>query len=309
MAYWEGGKTFVEAVLKMQGLGRIRELGHYPFYYYGLHLWEDYTFAAPLALLSLISFPKIFKNTQDSQVRLLQYLLAWVLIILIGLSIPIEKKLRYLLPIIPALSIMGAYWVLHRPMAPVLASLRFALLKIWRISPLLFLILISLLKLYSDQHHLELGINLFPISLTLLIIYGFSLNLSPVIRSNESYALSALFVGVASFLSVYILLASPLNVYFNRAKPFVIQVEKLKKPTEQIAFYRIGPDAEDIKFMVAFDKPLHPLFLTDLNSASDALIIAKLADFNALDQRIQDKYNVVYVGKIGHQTCLVMRHK
>lgn len=311
LAYLQGGPSFVMAVLKMQGLGRIRELGHYPFYYYWVHAFGDYAAAFPLAVLAMLSFPNNFisfkkRGGAEAAGGFVpgSYLLSWVLIILLGLSIPLEKKMRYLLPIVPALSIMAAYFVIRTPASAFFASLRIVFLKLCRLSPLIFLILIGLTQFYSIRHHLYLGVSAWPVVITLVVIAG----VAQTYLSTES--LPSLFVGVAAVLSVYILFASPINVYFNRTKPFVDQVMTLRKHNETIAFYRIGPDAEDIKFLVAYDKPLSPIFLPDVPALvsldKPSLIIAKTHDFMTLPEQVKSQFLVQSVGRVGHEKMVVL---
>ena len=46
---------------------------------------------------------------EDDAASFLRYLIGWTLIVIAGLSVPDARKVRYLLPIVPAIAALAAY--------------------------------------------------------------------------------------------------------------------------------------------------------------------------------------------------------
>src|SRR4030042_4640 len=93
-------------------------------------------------------------------------------------------------------------------------------------------------------------------------------------------------------------------------RPFVTAVKLLQKERPgDIVFYRIGPDSEDIKFVVNYDKPLKPAFATAPEELLDfrqySYFITKDGDFDALPDDVKNYAKVRIEGKIGHIACTV----
>jgi 4-amino-4-deoxy-L-arabinose transferase-like glycosyltransferase len=129
MAYHSGGETFLQDVIRMQVAGRI-DNSYQPIYFYFTNSLGNYAISYPLALLVILSVakdlpmaqlsvrevprrdPSSKKNalrTPRDDISLLLKLLGWTLIILIGMSIPGDKKARYILPMVPAIALIAAY--------------------------------------------------------------------------------------------------------------------------------------------------------------------------------------------------------
>ena len=93
-------------------------------------------------------------------------------------------------------------------------------------------------------------------------------------------------------------------------KPFVEKVENLIKAKPGIiAFYKIGPDAEDIKFVVNMKYPVKPQFVTTAQNLllhhTNTYFIASQKDFDDLPNDIAKKMEIFLYGKMGHENCIV----
>lgn len=114
-AWLQGGRPFVDAVLEMQGLGRVSN-GHAPRYYF--------YFTAGLATYGVTAFYAVyviakkcrsfFSAGRHSDTALLFYLAAWLIALLLFFTIPNSKKNRYILSISPAISLLAAYVFVDR---------------------------------------------------------------------------------------------------------------------------------------------------------------------------------------------------
>ncbi|MBI5448586.1 MAG: glycosyltransferase family 39 protein [Gammaproteobacteria bacterium] len=310
LAYQTGGRDFVLQVLEMQGLGRIQKLGHYPFYFYFQQAWSNYAVTFPLACIVVaVLHRQIFRKHASADMKFIQYMVAWAGIILLGLSIPTEKKLRYILPITPAISLISARLILDNS-SWLLAQIRSVLLIACAIFPWLGLFLTALLYGFGVYKQIELGASYVWAVLFLLFIllagrHSLRLWKEKIIRYQIKLGM-----GVGAFLVMIICLVQPVHAYFNRTQPFAQQLDQHHLPGQKIVFYKIGPDAEDVKLMVALNEPTAPFFVNTppalLALPSKTLVVAREEDYDALPESIKLHFSALYYGKIGHQKAILL---
>jgi hypothetical protein len=90
-------------------------------------------------------------------------------------------------------------------------------------------------------------------------------------------------------------------------------VEKVKLLQKEqpgdLIFYQIGPDAEDIKLMVNYDKPIMPIFIRSpdelLKCRKNSYFIAKKQSFDNLPEDVKKQIQLRFEGRIGHRNCVV----
>lgn len=113
LAYHAGGSCFLHNVLRMQIFSRMNPVQTPPFYFYVVESMGAYAVTYPLAIIILIFLRRpLLKKDPSVDFILLKKIVFWILIVLIGLSIPADKKVRYLLPIAPALALISGYFIL-----------------------------------------------------------------------------------------------------------------------------------------------------------------------------------------------------
>lgn len=311
MAYLEGGKDFIVQVMGMQGLSRIKDLGHYPFYYYFEQALTNYALAFPIAVIVVAVLHRaIFNKHPKPDMKFMQYLVGWAGILLLGLSIPTEKKLRYILPITPAISLLGARIIVENS-SWFLAQIRSMLLSLCFIFPLIGLLLVGLTFGFGMYKHMELGGHYLVAAIFLVAIFFIGWHsmrfwTEKTLRYNIKLAM-----GVGAFLVLTIFMVQPIHAYFNRTNPFAEQVDHYYLPGKKIVFYKIGPDGEDIKLMVALNRPELPSFVKSeaqlLNVTPQDIIIGRAHDYDQLPDAMKKHFLVLYRGKIGHQKAVLFR--
>ncbi len=128
------------------------------------------------------------------------------------------------------------------------------------------------------------------------------------LRKTPYHCPTLLAMGLAVFVTLNIFIIEPVTVSLNRVEPFVTAVMENRLPSEPIVFYQIGPDAEDVKFMVAYGQPLQPVFIKSANQLvgyeGPAMFIAKKEVFEALPAEVKAQFKVVVTGNIGHRGCV-----
>ena len=106
LAYHVGGNTFMQDVLRMQVAGRIDNY-YRPFYFYFTDSLINYAIAFPIAVIMMAMI--MISKKKLLEWKFLLSCMGWILVILIGMSIPGDKKVRYILPIVPATSLIAAF--------------------------------------------------------------------------------------------------------------------------------------------------------------------------------------------------------
>ncbi len=310
-AWLEGGDNLVQSVIHMQAMGRVDSFNSVPFYYYFTASFINYALAFPIALIIFIVYAKdLFKKTPDKDFNLLKLLAGWTCIILVGMSIPSDEKMRYILPMTPAISLAAAYLFYREHRNRFLNYLKNLLHCLFLLLPFISLLLITIAYIFSKQKQLTLEIPYFKLYV-LFILLSVSTFLLWRKKSQQIqlYQFGIFSLGLFSFILNYALVAQPLSVQFNRAQPFVEKVETIRQPLQALVFYQIGPDGEDIKYIVAADKPIQPYFIQNsqdlIQFSQSAIFIAKSANFNQLPNSIKTRLHVLFTGRLGHQGCVV----
>ena len=264
------GMPFVWDVLRMQVFGRLESRqGSEPFYYFSSSL-GNYALAYPLALMVIaaiaarafkISSAETNKFSTETNALLLA-LIAWVAIVMIGLSIPHVKKARYLLPIVPALAAIAAYPWFETPTRP-LVWIKLVVEKLFAILPLLFIIALAVMHHRAKHHHGGVHLPL-PILYTALVAAQLAaawvyLKSMPSVRSVWLAIIAAVSLWLVAVIAI-----EPAQRQLHDTANFVAQVEALRaqKPGA-LALFGMTKDGEAIKYLVNVPHDFTPFFVRD----------------------------------------------
>ena len=308
-AYIQDGEVFVKRIINAQATGRLVHSKESHFFYWYRCL-SDCAVSYPLAILVIVAgFKNILRRESDSY-KLIGYLVCWILIVLIGMSVPAEKKIRYILPIVPALSLVAAYLLIDSSIKGVLFETKRIVLSTCSFLPLLASIATVVILSFCNYFGLDVDVHYIIASILLI---GLTIITEIVKRRlknhpNQDVILAA--VGVAVFIIVSIGIVEPVSLAVESTKPFVEKVKSLQRERPgEIVFYQIGPDAEDIKFVANYDKPIKPAFITNvedlLRQSPQVYLIALQKEFDDLPEKIAQKMQVQFYGKIGHKNYVV----
>lgn len=266
-AYFHGA-DFRNEVIAMQMAGRMNQGESTGRWYYFTSSLGNYALSYPLAVLVvlLLAASRMLGRSQlvrDDAAAFVWYLVGWTLIVITGLSVPDARKVRYLLPIVPAIAALATY-PLHAGIDPqgqrYLVFFRKALEGL-----LLFLPTVALIGLWATIHHTRIPavvvqLPLLPIATLLVAIQGTMLFLRW--RGSPNTALAGELLGaVASVWLLNLLVVEPVRLQLHDTTAFVKQVEALRqRQPGEIVFFRIGRDATAIKYLVNLDYDLQPKF-------------------------------------------------
>lgn len=300
LAYHVGGMPFLQDVIRMEVLGRMQKTSPSPvLYFYFLRNFGSYAITYPLALFVLIGI--FWKTKTTPEKKLIQKLLGWVLIILIGLSIPADKKTRYVLSIAPALALICGYLFIVVKEQQYLYKLQRIMIAFFYFFSRLALVAILLVHRYQPK-------LIFPFLKAIAILGGLQIliSFSQQLFKKES---TSPFFALLTFIALIIFVAEPINLNFNRTRDFVWQTENLRQKTSELVFLQKDKDALVIKYLVNMPERQVPHFVNNLDEFTklpqDAMMVLSEEDFQKYSSK--NPFSVVMRGKMGHRDviCLI----
>jgi 4-amino-4-deoxy-L-arabinose transferase-like glycosyltransferase len=280
------GIEFMREVVRMQVVGRLETSDAPKFWYYFSSSFGNFALAYPLAALTaLLSLPVLLKQPRDARNRLLLALLAWALLVLIGLSIPHTKKPRYLLPLVPAIAAFAAsMWRAQQPR--ILVWIAATLEKFFLLLPALLLIGLTIARHRLQHHAIDLPWHWLYAALLMCQIGALAI----VLRRDKLTALSGLsrpallsIVAALTVWSVNLLAVEPVLLQKRDTATFVRQVEAQRRAQPApLALFGMLRDGQAIKYMVNIDYDLQPIIVAD----AAALAALREPTYVAIDDRL-----------------------
>jgi 4-amino-4-deoxy-L-arabinose transferase-like glycosyltransferase len=305
-AQMQGGPPLVQRVLSSQLTGRINDRGR-GFSYYWLRCFISYALSYPIAVLVVGSRFKAILRKGSEDDRLLGALAVWVLIVMLGMSIPSVKHTRYLLPIVPAISLIASRLVVEASFAGAMLGVRRTFERVCRRLPLPVAAAVGGLFLLKYAAALPWEAHYVAAIVTLVLLAGVSRKLE---TSWSDRAIHSLGICAAVIIIVIVGVTDPISYSLERTEPLVKQVETLQKDRPgELVFFRIGPDQEDIKFVVNMSHPTKPRFTESFEELKDLVsphyIIAEEEVFQSLPPDIETLTRPLLRGRIGHENIVV----
>jgi 4-amino-4-deoxy-L-arabinose transferase-like glycosyltransferase len=305
----QGGTPFMRQVLVAQMTGRFGERGPgFAYYWYGSLASCAVTY--PLAILVVVSRFRDVVSKRTKEDRFLGVLILWVVVVLLAMSIPIAKKTRYVMPVIPALSLIASSLMVEASLEGLLLRTKRVFLRICAYLPLICAVGVGGVLLFACLRQPEwrmcslvtVGLLIAPLTAAWKLDRGWR-----YIPDRDMYLLA---VGVATFGIVHIGVVGPITYSLEKTGPFIRQVEALQeKAPGTISFFQVGPDAEDVKFMANLAKPLEPQFVSSIETLGDTpgthYVIAKEAVFRSLPVDEDRPVRLLARGRIGHRDFVV----
>jgi 4-amino-4-deoxy-L-arabinose transferase-like glycosyltransferase len=262
------GDAFVGEIVRMQAAARLAtRVDPRTWSYYFTSSLGNYALAYPVALVVALITAVQGRSlrTPIEQRRLLLYLIGWVLVLLVGLSIPTEKKARSLLAITPAIAALAAYPFAAAPgvLPPLLARLRTLLDWLFMLMPLLLGAALAWApRLLRHEQAADAQLHLGAAYAALAI-----LQVAIIITRRRVFAGRQSITAVLAALAVWsvnVVVVEPLTLQLHDTSWFAraVEAEHAHRPAD-IAFFRVGKDGRAMKYLVNADRDLRPRFLAD----------------------------------------------
>lgn len=307
LAYHVGGLSFVSDVSRMEVAGRIDNY-FLPYSFYFTDSLGSYALTYPMAVLVFIGLCFAYyrdRLTTWPYVKTVWQWSAWVLVILVGLSLPGDKKVRYILSISPAIALLAAYPIVLTAEAVYLRRLQTLFTWVLMLLPGLFLL--ALIKLMSVLPGSQMNVNMpfIPVSIFLGVLQGVALWGGLNLKNESVRGLRAVLVAAMAFVVVNLFLIEPIEINLDKAKVFVADIENARATRQAaLVFYRERPDGLPIKYLVNMDVEDDPTFVASVSELmavkNPAVIVCSTEYYQALTAAQKARFKVLMTGKIGH---------
>lgn len=299
LAYLEDGKHFVSQIINMQAVDRLQEVINLPWHYYFTEGLAPYSIAYPLAILGIFGMAYVPKNDK----AFLFKLLAWAAIILIGLSIPTNKKIRYLLPFTPALALLCGYFYINNTNNRYYSFLRSVVLYICLLLPIICVVALVLIK----NKYLEFVLNYTNLIEIFLLIQ--ILMFIAYFKSQEKYLLVLLLASFC-FLTSYIGVVEPISFSLNKTHLFVAETEQLREQSNaHLVFYRENRDGVAIKYLANMSKDDEPNFIENpyylLEDKKRFIVLTSRKNYEDIPVMIKTQMRIISKGNLGRKEFIV----
>lgn len=316
IAHVVGGVHFVDQVLMMQIVGRL-EASHLPYYYYFLDCFSNYALSYPIAVLVFLGtlFYWLRLSVYSTDLKLLFKLIVWALIILVGMSVPGDKKIRYVLAITPALALIATYPLVAASDEKYFKWLHWLLTRFFLLIPVIFLIGFRYLHSYADTHQLQFDIDYSRIDTVMYTLLSVSSMVFFKVKKKLQWVdLTVLAAAAIAFVYVYIYVAEPIYQYLDRTREFVTTVEDLREQQNaRLVFYKEGRDGLPIKYLINVGYDERPEFIATEpqleNYPAPAFFITSAQYYEALSPHLFAQYRVVARDRIGHVPVVVFTNR
>jgi 4-amino-4-deoxy-L-arabinose transferase-like glycosyltransferase len=306
-ADYQGGSEFVARLIEMQLARRLAETPRHGALYYLVTAPAKYVIGFPLALITAGLSWRGFSRPVAKEQVLLRFLFVWMLVIILGLSLAAEKKIRYILPAIPPVSLLAA-WLFALPSpGPAILKVRQVTCFCCKLVPIATFIygVVGLLLGWSAN-----GTNYAALA-------GFGALISAAVlmharstdfRLHETMSL----VGGALAMALVVICVSEKAAYIEeRSLPFTQQVESLvHKNPAPLVFCGLTADKQVLKFMVNSEGDIKPEFAETLDGAialpGPAYIVVNEERLQQAPESTRNKLATLHRGRLDSEDCLIM---
>ncbi|MCP3967948.1 MAG: hypothetical protein GY750_19260 [Lentisphaerae bacterium] len=316
--YEFGGKELLNQFKEAQVASRMTS--GKPIWFYFTNALGSYSLSYPLALFVLGTYGWIKRKSFFEKVKfdtyggLLQLLAAWFLVVVIGMSIPGTKHLRYIVGVIPATALIAAYLFVNPDKFKLFRVIRDVFIQICRFAPFILTGLLWIAALVIHMIGLDLKLPVFLPSMVFMVL-GIAMIAGPRKIKSLDKVLFVAALTTAGFLVVKVMVVEPIEQYLESSRAFVAKIETLRKGNDKVCFFELGPDGEELKYLVNIPESKHfmPVYANLgkpeklLTLPKDMIIIAKESKVDKLPSSVRFNLEQVAAGKLGHKECLAFK--
>lgn len=226
--------------------------------WFGYYFWNgagSYAITLPMALIALGGYyyryrMKLFQRSESLDRITFQALSCYFLLIIVGMSIPGTKHLRYIVGVLPPAGLLAAY-VLANPQELYffvrLRRLFFVLARWLPAAVLLGLIGFQAILLYCARLKAYLPESLVLDGIFWALPLLLLLTLVSLRNKNEIFNLAAVAV---SFAVIHLAMIEPVEQSLQRTAISAGDFETVRPVGKVLYFYGLGPDGDENKYML-----------------------------------------------------------
>ncbi|MCK4983303.1 MAG: glycosyltransferase family 39 protein, partial [Victivallaceae bacterium] len=318
--YQDGGRELVKSFQASQ-VGNRMSSGK-PFWFYFTNAMGSYSLTYPLAFLVMgtyawIERKKYFgKAPSASYHALRQGLTGWFFVIVLGMSIPGTKHLRYIVSAIPAAALLAAFVFVNPDKLVIFKKVRDIFLKICNFVPFVALGAVVVGAIVLKILEVDIPVPMFLPAVMFLILAFALIGGTRKIKEADKIMFIVALTAMAFFV-IKIMLIEPIETYCESSYKLVQKIEKLRPADSKLTFCGIGPDGEDLKYCINLKRSKFyiPSFIAldkneeILNLKPGTLIIFKSSKTKFIKPEVKQRLLEVAKGKLGHRKCTVYKLK
>lgn len=306
-AAYQGGPQFVADVVRMQFESRLTETAAHGHLYYLINGPAKYAMAFPLALAAAGLCWRSFWKPASKEHALLRLLGLWALVVIVGLSLASEKKIRYILPAVPPLALLAS-WLFVQPMAePVLQKLRQTLTFCCRVLPVVAALygIVGLVMGWSSGGANYAALATFG-GLFAAVVFLHARTTDEAARDAVSVAAGAL------TMALLVICVSEKAAYAEeRSRPFAVQVESLlKQRPAPVAIYGMDSDKQGLRLLANCQDKLLPDFIGTPDEMAalqgTSYVIAREDDVRKMPGGEKLVAAALYRGRLDTENCVIL---
>lgn len=300
-----GGDEFARRVWQAQVSGRMASRGT-GLLEYALLVLGSYSITLPLAAVAVFALlrGKARAPTLATR-RTLIALVGAVAIVVVGFAIPGGKKMRYLLPMAPALALLAGWPLTSGGAGRNWAALRRVLAALAAVAPWLAILALAVTWIFYPEVQIRRTVVL------ALLSGGCALS----VRFWRKYSLrpsggDALAAAVLTACAVQIGAIESVAQERNRTRPFVRAVEQTVGTDTPVVFFATAPDSIEVKYLVNAERYAPPEYarnlarIRTLATRSSVVSIATRSSFESVKWPADLGVRVVAEGRLGHRPAV-----
>jgi hypothetical protein len=128
---------------------------------------------------------------------------------------------------------------------------------------------------------------------------------------GKSQELACFATGISCLVVAHIFVVEPVTFAFESTKPFMKKVEPFRDKKDALVFFRVGPDGDDVKYVVNLDKIVTPVFISDpreiFRLEHGEVVITGKENFSELPESVLIKIEKIAEGRIGHHVYVAFK--
>jgi 4-amino-4-deoxy-L-arabinose transferase-like glycosyltransferase len=209
-AYVQGGVNFVHDVMMAESIGRLygsSSIIHRIYFYFSNGLL-NYSFAVLFALAVIFKKRKEIFRPVSQNMKFLLSLSVWFLVIIVMLTLVHDKKARYILSIIPAISLLAAYIFVDS--SKLFQTARSNLLRLCFYMPIIGFLGTVILLIYNHFAATPLPAYFISAIISLSLLFIAVVLVKRFYKCHSQYSVMIFICGVLSFMMINLLLYDPI---------------------------------------------------------------------------------------------------
>ncbi|MBQ9502156.1 MAG: glycosyltransferase family 39 protein [Lentisphaeria bacterium] len=310
--YKFGGEELLRETFFMQVTHRMSK-GKPPWYYF-TNAAGSFALTYPVSLGVIVLYAAVFRKKllAPGPLRAFADCAAYLLVVVLGFSIPGTKHLRYITPAIPAAALLAAHLVWNPQRLGLLRKVRklfFFLAAIcpWPAVP--FFLGTQLVLMHPAVAEKTGGVIRLPLlpGTFLLVLLCLLVVFSGRLGRYRRLALLAVVAGLVTFVRIMII--EPVEAATLSSRDFTLRCEKIRGD-RLLTFFALGPDGDENKYMVNIrrSRAFVPRYVNDDDLDElppDSLVVARMDKW----KRGAGEWTILARGRIGRRYCALLTKK